>query len=155
MRDLFIIFAGELSDYHVRKKRVIDKTPGGNKPVMFHHVPYIVRITTNGNSECAGNILSPVIILTAAHCVEERTMTYSVLSSSRYLDRGINHNITRIIIHPDYRPNGFSHDLALLVIFPPIDIHHLPNQKIEIHEGPVPKNTLGTVSGWGCNSVNL
>ena len=142
------------ADHHVRKKRIIDRTSCGNLPVEIENVPYIVIVKQHGNPTCAGSILAPNIIITSAHCVADHHTTYSILSGTSCANgAGKPHNVIRKIIHPDYQPKTFTDDLALLIIFPPIDLESFPNRKIDVNEGPVLTNTNATVSGWGCIDI--
>ena len=140
-------------DYHVRKKRVIDYSPGGNRPVSIDRVPYVVSIHKYGEFNCVGSILASNVILTAAHCVQQPVSTYSILSGSTSANNGTSHSISLKIVHPGYNPRGFVDDLALIIIHPPINIYRSVNRKIELMVGPVPPYTLGTASGWGCNKI--
>ena len=144
----------ESSDLHVRKKRLIDKSEFGDRPIEIGHVPYIVNIHKNGKTNCAGSILAPNIIITAAHCVYDDAW-YIILSGSSHENHGVPHNVTRKIIHPDYRLRRFPNDLALLIINPPIDLINSPNRKIALYNGEVTENTPGTISGWGSNYMTL
>ena len=103
----------------------------------------------NGNVACAGTILSPVDILTAAHCFANFSAIFVVLSGSNLRDRGIPHNITRKLLYPGHVIN----DLALITIFPPIDLIHSPNRAIKLHPIGAPLNNVAIVSGWGCAHV--
>ena len=115
-------------------------------------VPYIVNIFKNGITHCAGTILSPIMIITAAHCVEDTAM-YHILSGSSCVNLGKHHNITRKIFHPSgYHPSRYSDDIALLIVHPFIDIVHSIKREIIIHTGPIPDNTYGILSGWGSSS---
>ena len=146
------MLAEESSDILVRKKRIIDETENGNRPVPIQEVPYIVNVIENRRPVCGGSILLPNLIISAAHCVEDNA-NYIVLSGSSQLTRGIQHNVTRIIFHPNRPGHKFDYDLVLLTIFPPIDLFHSPNRPIPLFHGDIPPNTMGTTSGWGCNSV--
>ena len=148
---LFIIFA-ESSNLHVRRKRIIDPTWHRNQN-LTQHVPYIVNIIIDGIPHCAGSILLAHIILTAAHCVNHDLSHYRVLSGSQFANQGIPHNITRKILHPNYGADTFTNDLALLIIYPPINFYNLFNQIIEVNRVPVQPNTFGIVSGWGCSEI--
>ena len=121
-------------------------------PVSITHVPYIVKILKDGITECAGSILTPYMIITAAHCVEDPER-YTILSDSSYVNLGTPHNITRKIIYPDYHPERFGNDLALLLINPPINLVNSLNRRILLHDGDIPENSFGTISGWGCNEI--
>ena len=138
----------------VRKKRVINETPNENKPVNIQQVPYIVNILHDGISHCAGSILTERFILTAAHCFLNTHAIYKVLSGSSRSNQGKPHNIIRTLVHSEYRANANLNDIALIFIFPPIDFTRSPNRKIGLHSARLPPpNTLGTVSGWGCNGM--
>ena len=126
--------------------------PNGNEPVSIERFPYIVSIQKYGNHICGGSIIHHEIIITAAHCVENRA-TYSILSGSANVRRGIRHKIIKIINHPGYNSSRFVDDLALLIITPPIDFQHSVNRKIPLFQGRVPPNSIGTISGWGRNGI--
>ena len=112
--------------------------------------PYIVNILINNVPTCAGSILSPIVVLTAAHCVFENNWQYTILSGSHFTNRGRPHDLRNKIIHPGYNPHtSDANGIALIHIFPPIDLVHSPNRPIELATGPVAPHTLGTLSGWG------
>ena len=121
--------------------------------MAIQQVPYVVVIKQREKPICSGSILASNIILTSAHCVEGYFTTYSILSGSPCVNYGIRHNVIRKILHPGFRSRSYENDLALLIIFPPIDLESFYNRKIEINEGPVLANTSATVSGWGCIDV--
>ena len=142
-----------VEDLHARKKRLIDNTVNGNRPVRIQQVPYIVNILEDGIRCCAGSILSPSIIITAAHCVVQNA-NYSILSGSHLRNRGTLHNVLRKIIHERFSNTQASSDLALLKIFPSIDLVRSPNRKIELENGYVRPNSIGIFSGWGCVNIS-
>ncbi|XP_033227449.1 phenoloxidase-activating factor 2-like [Belonocnema kinseyi] len=141
------------SDLHIRKKRIIDTSLNGNRPVSLQQAPYMVNILRNEISYCGGSILDPTIILTAAHCVSEDIGFYSILSNSAIADRGVRHKIIRKIIHPQYEQHQLLNDLALLVISPPINFETSRNRRIPICNGHLPPNSRGIISGWGCHRI--
>ena len=148
-----MICADESSDLHVRKKRVINTSLTSDfRRLSLNQFFYMVNIHGNGRPICGGAILTPTIIVTAAHCVHKVGM-YSVLSNTINLHRGLPHNVTQKIQFPNYNPNRLSNDLALLIISPPMDLIHSYNRRITLHNGPLPENATGTISGWGCTRI--
>ncbi|XP_033222808.1 trypsin zeta-like [Belonocnema kinseyi] len=135
----------------VRKKRLIDKTTYGNQPVTIEEVSYIVSILIHDFPTCAGSILTPIVVLTAAHCVYDN-WRYSIISGTQYSTRGTHHTVNGKLIHPGYDPHVSDvNGIALLHISPPINLTYSPNRAIEIGTGPAAPLTLGTLSGWGRN----
>ena len=149
-----IILTDKLSNLLIRKKRVFDPTPHGNRPVDLVHVPYIVYIEEDGEYVCGGSILASNIIATAAHCIDQLNSTYNVKSGSSHVRGGIFHNITMKLIHPEYKfHSSLANDLALLVIHPHIDFRHSNNREILLFRGHLQPNIHGTFSGWGCHAI--
>ena len=137
----------------MRKKRLIDKTPNGDRPISIIEVPYVVSIIRRGYNFCVGSILSPTLIISAAHCVFAHGI-YGILSNSSRGNRGIFHFITSKIIHPEYHPPRVSNDLVLLQISPAIDFQRSINREISLFSGSLPPSSHGTISGWGCHHIN-
>ena len=81
---------------HIRKKRVIDLTRNGGRPIFLSKAPYIVHILKNGMSHCAGTILYADIIITIPTCIlERREVAYTILSNSVLRNNGTPHHIQR------------------------------------------------------------
>ena len=135
--------AEETFDLHVRKKRLIDLTPEGNMPIYYTRVPYLAHIKRYGKLNCAGSILSPHHILTTNECIFEPKSAYRITTIARSAVTASNHSIMQVINRPGYLLN----DLVLIAIYPPIIFDHPVPRNIELHEGPLPQNTIGTISG--------
>ncbi|XP_033226980.1 brain-specific serine protease 4-like [Belonocnema kinseyi] len=138
----------ESSVMHIRKKRIIDKTPSGRLPEKLERAPCIVNILKNGVSHCAGCILHSMIVITAAYCVRDTYpfAKFTILSGSEMRNNGTFHRIQRKLLHP-------HSDLALVLVDPPIDIKNGPNRRVDIYRGAVRPYAYGRFSGWGCTSL--
>ena len=72
------------------------------------------------------------------------------MSGSTFKYEGNLHHVINKVINQQFHTSKMSNDLALLKIFPPIDLIHSPNRKIELHNGHILPHSIGTISGWGC-----
>ena len=99
----------------------------GGAPVEKHEYPWIVHVSSTWNdlserSLCGGSIISKNLIMTAAHCVRDKTDLYIGFSSfviagnSDMTTNGTSKVFVRsILIHPEFNDTRrLSNDIALL-----------------------------------------
>ena len=143
-------------DLLIRKKRLVDRTLNGNRPVTLEQVPYVVSVHENFNHTCTGTILFANVILTTFICVLEGTPErYTILSGSAYRSIGTRHFVTEIFRFPSYHHLELTDgNLALLKIIPPINFSLSPNRPISLLNRDVPPNTPVITSGWGPNNLH-
>lgn len=91
-----------------------------------------IRIGTNNQHICSGTILDDSYILTAAHCLTNRSMQEITIEAGMYY-RGehdvIIRHVDHIYIHPNYtaQSNIYMNDIAMLHLSVPLNIDENPN----------------------------
>ncbi|KAJ8672531.1 hypothetical protein QAD02_003790 [Eretmocerus hayati] len=140
--------SGSSQDPHRPKSR--ERRIFGGSLTDIKTYPYIVSVQDLDGHLCAGTIVTESIILTAAHCVDH---PISVVAGSSYVNSGGSwHNVTESIVHEDFIPNTFDHDIALLKLDPAITINNKTTKKVQFfqcNDIEVKHGTKATVVGWG------
>jgi len=143
---------------------------GSDETVLGRH-PYMAALqTADGHQYCAGTLVAPDTILSAAHCADApgkpSMVTIGKHSRNAYQNETDieSFDVTRVIVHPFHR-NGFNyindhllHDVVLIKFdgvskHPPIRINFknkIPRENVE-GDRPGEQQKL-TVMGWG--SIN-
>ncbi|KFM58911.1 Tryptase, partial [Stegodyphus mimosarum] len=103
---------------------------------------------------CGATLVSDRHVLTAAHCVKERTADHIAVDIGDYNLQEVredNHHIVRNITkYPDYIPGKFHSDIAVIEFERPVDWSSgvraawLPSSSLELEPG-----TTVSVYGWG------
>lgn len=133
----------------MRKKRLIDRSRNGNRPVPIENVRYIVAILEEQEHICSGVVLMPNVILTTAVCVIDldNIQIYSVLSGTTIREEGMHHAVWKIRHHPEFVNQPLNGDIALVTIYPAVN--RRVNQPIPLYNGRIPPNIVASTSGWG------
>ncbi|XP_052005528.1 coagulation factor IXa [Xyrauchen texanus] len=134
---------------------------GGNS-ALPGEIPWQVALVARSTQKvfCGGSILSPLWVITAAHCLEGNkngSFFVRVGEHDIYKTEGTEQNleVNRSISHPRYNPKLglYNHDVALLRLRTPI---RFTEMVWPICLGPMgfsnsllQSGALATVSGWG------
>ncbi|XP_065201878.1 phenoloxidase-activating factor 2-like [Planococcus citri] len=127
---------GTKTDYSVYGEKLITSVHKGGGTVLgeFPWTAALLKVKTNSNSTdddeiiCGASIISPFIILTAAHCVNKiieikalkvRVGGYNVGSHENETLPHQDRTVNAIHIHPNYDPKRLYNDLALLSVNKP------------------------------------
>ncbi|XP_040205527.1 mannan-binding lectin serine protease 1 isoform X1 [Rana temporaria] len=120
----------------------------------------------------SGALLSDYWVLTAAHVLKsqrrdntvipvskEHVTVYLGLHDVRNKTDAVSRTIDKIILHEDFDPKIYNHDIALVKLKEKVTMNQyilpvcLPELDHEL-QGPQP-NTLGLVAGWGISNPNI
>ncbi len=105
---------------------------------------------------CGGSIVAAQVVLTAAHCVDDRTAaSLDVLVGATFLvgGEGTRVAVDGIEVHPDWDPDTSDNDLALLHVVASLGPAPIAVVPPGLEGLWAPTTTLQS-AGWGCTDVN-
>jgi len=130
-----------------------------NYEAGFGEFPWTVALlNTNNNSYfCAGSLIHPNVVLTAVHCVLNRSPFSITIRAGEWDSQTTKERlpfqertVSRIINHPQYNPRNAAYDFSLLILSSSVTLSDhintvcLPN----ISTPPVP-GIICRATGWG------
>jgi secreted trypsin-like serine protease len=125
----------------------------GGEPAQSGEWPWQVRLYEGSDDAwgfCGGSLIASRWILTAAHCVPNRSKV-SVGFGNIRLDKHKRLSSSGIYVHPKYDPQAQANDIALIKLSKPVDLGKGVT-KISLADNAFYKASLGKqafVTGWG------
>ncbi|XP_007970718.1 granzyme A [Chlorocebus sabaeus] len=130
---------------------ICEEIIGGNE-VTPHSRPYMVLLSLNGKTICAGALIAEDWVLTAAHCNSDKR--YQVILGAHSITRKEREKqimrVKKEFPYPCYDPATHEGDLKLLQLTEKAKINkyvtilHLPKKGDDVKPG-----TMCQVAGWG------
>jgi len=139
------------------------KIIGGTPVSSPSDYPWQVALFTDksdvySSQYCGGTILSDRWIVTAAHCIDKDEVIY-IAAGIIDLDNSAAGEVAKVeeaFVHPQFDPDTFDNDIALLVLETPLNLSHCGSNCLAID--PVTpdnettvlyENALAIITGWG------
>ncbi|XP_068145277.1 trypsin iota [Drosophila tropicalis] len=122
----------------------------GGDELSIHNSPWQVSIQISARHECGGVIYSPEIILTAAHCVEDKSTTLIKVrvGANQHNSGGTLIPVTAYKIHEKYDSKYLHYDIAVVRLSETLTFS-LNIKAINLaSESPVGGSNV-SVTGWG------
>lgn len=131
---------------------------GGNF-ALAGQFPHQVSLQLRGRHHCGGSLISPTMIVTAAHCTIGQSPSQMVViagTADLLAGDGKSFGIAKFIIHPQYNPQTQDYDLSLIQLSSPVT----PDDNIGVieladKEANHAADTVATISGFGAINGNL
>ncbi|KAL4713736.1 hypothetical protein ACJJTC_004267 [Scirpophaga incertulas] len=123
------------------------KAPNGS-------VPYQVSLRYWGVWHfCGASLVTPRVILTAAHCVERARPEYfkAIVGTNQLRSGGTAYSIRKIVTHEAYDNDLIKNDIAILFTDKEIELSSTVDA-IELNDEPLEKGEDLVLTGWGTTS---
>ncbi|XP_014211330.1 trypsin [Copidosoma floridanum] len=134
----------------------------GGKPASANQFPYQVSLRRGNSSFCGGSLISPDVVLTAAHCFRRNsTLPVTVLAGIVDLNtgKGESNTVSHVTLHPGFKkqPNSlYINDIAVLKLSKKFNVQN--NPKVSTIDLPVNNDKTyagetALISGYGWNKI--
>lgn len=130
----------------------------GGQSIDITRVPWQVLIEVNrGESVCGGSLVTPIWIVTAAHCFDKGANTpirvFTGVENLSRITAKAQQDVAQLLIYPGWDAKNFNNDIALIKLAKPVAFSKsvrtiaLPVSQ-DVAAWPAVGSTL-QVSGWG------
>ncbi|XP_075231856.1 trypsin 3A1-like [Lycorma delicatula] len=153
---VFLVSSGKvLSQENIKIKRLLDKHGSslivGGYPVTEGDIPYQVSLRELDRHFCGGTIISELFILTAGHCLENKSPSEMSVFGGAVLLKSKSGSVVpvrRISIHPSYDNVTLLNDIGILELDYKLEFSRTL-KSIEISRSQFSEGSKCQVSGWG------
>ncbi|XP_073960725.1 chymotrypsin-1-like [Choristoneura fumiferana] len=154
----FLLLVGILpilvsSEFYSSEDRDWERIVGGTKAANGSY-PYQASLRVWGVWHfCGASILTPRVILTAAHCVDRMRPEYLkvVVGTNQLRAGGTAYSIRKIVRHADYDDDIITNDIAIVFTEKEMEFSSTVDA-IELNDEPVEKGEELVLTGWGTTS---
>lgn len=121
----------------------------GGQEVDIEDFPHTVSVRLYDQHICGGSILSPTVVLTAAHCVDgaDRTRS-SVRAGNSHNAYGTSYPVAETHTHHHYDRDTIDYDVAILKLANSLIVDS-GVQPVPLATTVTPAGSTAWVSGWG------
>ncbi|XP_055905455.1 trypsin beta-like [Eupeodes corollae] len=124
----------------------------GGESANIQEVPYQCSLSEDGSHVCGCSIISPTLILTAAHCLEDVNPSKHNLEiragSNKHDDGGVVKKVKSFIVNPMYNGDSMDNDSGVLRLESPLAFSN-KIKSIEFDDALPVDGIKAIVSGWG------
>lgn len=123
----------------------------GGHEVTDENSSYVVSVRANGH-ECGGTVLNPLTVLTAAHCVDQKSPAgLQIRYGSRQRSAGGTLvGVREIVRHPDFDATTKNHDLAIVHTSEPMLA--ISPLALPLPDAQLPSGDTVATYGWGATA---